>query len=62
MVRELLDPRFLLRLHETFSWVLLGIVILGIAAEGVCILFLCLGDRQPRYNLGGRPPADMSNR
>jgi hypothetical protein len=45
MIPQLLDPWFLLELHQTLCWALLGIVILGIAAECVCMLFLFIGER-----------------
>jgi hypothetical protein len=58
MVRELLDPWFLLTLHEMLCWALLGIVIL----EGVCMLFLCVGPIRLKHILGRRQPAVTGDR
>ncbi len=55
MLRGLLDPWFLLELHQTLCWALVGIVVLGIAAECVCLLILLIGERrQTRRVLDGR--------
>jgi hypothetical protein len=63
MIRRLLDPWFLLELHETLCWALLGIVILGIAAECVCMLLLFIGERrQPSRVFDGRIAPMLSNR
>ena len=55
MSSGLLDPWFWLELHETLCRALLGIVLLGIATECVCMLFLFIGERwQPRRVLNRR--------
>ncbi len=46
MIRGLLDPWFLLELHQTLCWALLWVVALGIAAECVCMLILFVGERR----------------
>ncbi len=55
MIRGLLDPWFLLELHQTLCRALLGIVALGIAVECVCMLALFISERRkPRRVAEGR--------
>jgi len=63
MSHGLLDPWFVLELYETLCWTLLGIVILGLGAECVCMLFLFIGERrQPRRIFHRRIAPMLSNR
>jgi len=63
MIPGLLDPWLLLELYQTLCRILLGIVILGIVAECVCLLFLFLGERlRPRRILNRRGAAMLINR
>jgi hypothetical protein len=49
MISRMLDPWFLLELIEMLCKMLIGIVLLGIAAECVCLLLLWLGERLHRH-------------
>jgi hypothetical protein len=63
MSSGLLDPWFVLELYATICRILLAIVILGVVAECVCILFLFIGERrQPRRILDRRVAPMFNNR
>ncbi len=63
MIRGLLDPWFLLELHQTLCRALLWVVALGIAAECVCMLFLLIAARpKPRRVFDSRIASMLGNR